>query len=121
MLCIIVRGSAQFLLPGLHFPSLPCACRCAVITEYAREQLAQKGVRIVVPGEKERVVVCLSDDKQSSESQETTEQQQQRDGENENEMEKGESGDKTEEESLSNASVGERCEVGMGGEDASHT
>lgn len=85
---------------------------CAVITEYAREQLAQKGVRIVVPGEKERVVVCLSDDKQSSENQETTEQQQS-DGDNENEMEKGKSGDKTEEESFSTTSVGERCEQGL--------
>lgn len=69
-----------------------------------------------MPGEKERVVVCLSDDKQSSENQETTEPQQ-RDGENESETEKEKSGEKTEEESFITASVGERCEVGfMGGQ-----
>uniref|UniRef100_A0A673FPT9 tRNA (guanine(26)-N(2))-dimethyltransferase n=1 Tax=Sinocyclocheilus rhinocerous TaxID=307959 RepID=A0A673FPT9_9TELE len=28
---------------------------CAVITEFAREQLAQRGIRILVPGEKDRV------------------------------------------------------------------
>ncbi|XP_031417784.1 tRNA (guanine(26)-N(2))-dimethyltransferase isoform X2 [Clupea harengus] len=84
---------------------------CAVITEYARERLAQRGVRIVVPGEKERVVVCLSEDNESSETQKTTEQQQQG-KEGENETEKG--GDKKEEEeSFVTASVGERCEKGL--------
>lgn len=36
--------------------------RCAVITEFARELLAQRGVKVVVPGEKERVVVSLSEE-----------------------------------------------------------
>ncbi|XP_048103772.1 tRNA (guanine(26)-N(2))-dimethyltransferase isoform X1 [Alosa alosa] len=81
---------------------------CAVITEYAREQLAQKGVRIVVPGEKDRVVVCLSEDQQSSENQESTEQQQKDD-----ETEKEKCGDKTEVESVITASVGQRCEHGL--------
>ncbi|TKS68644.1 tRNA (guanine(26)-N(2))-dimethyltransferase [Collichthys lucidus] len=35
---------------------------CAVITEFARELLAQRGVKVVVPGEKERVVVSLSEE-----------------------------------------------------------
>ena len=66
-------------------------------------------MRIVVPGEKERVVVCLSEDNESSETQKTAEQQQQG-KEGENETEKG--GDKKEEEeSFVTASVGERCEV----------
>ncbi|XP_062400236.1 tRNA (guanine(26)-N(2))-dimethyltransferase [Sardina pilchardus] len=86
---------------------------CAVITEYARERLAEKGVRIVVPGEKERVVVCLSEDKQSSENHESTEheQQQQQQLEDETENEKG--GDKPGEEGVITASVGQRCEQGL--------
>ncbi|XP_004084262.1 tRNA (guanine(26)-N(2))-dimethyltransferase [Oryzias latipes] len=35
---------------------------CAVITEFARDLLTQRGVKVVVPGDKERVVVSLSDD-----------------------------------------------------------
>lgn len=35
---------------------------CAVITEFARDVLAQRGVKVVVPGETERVVVSLSEE-----------------------------------------------------------
>ncbi|XP_030638692.1 tRNA (guanine(26)-N(2))-dimethyltransferase [Chanos chanos] len=70
---------------------------CAVITEYAREQLAQKGVRIVVPGEKERVVVCLSEKDNGTEGQETTEQQESEENVKE----------------FITCSVGERCEQGL--------
>uniref|UniRef100_A0A8C2JGM9 tRNA (guanine(26)-N(2))-dimethyltransferase n=1 Tax=Cyprinus carpio TaxID=7962 RepID=A0A8C2JGM9_CYPCA len=57
---------------------------CAVITEFAREQLAQRGVRILVPGERDRVVVRLSEEKNGTEDQEYI-----------------------------TASVGERCEQGL--------
>ncbi len=33
-----------------------------MITEFARDLLAQRGVKVVVPGEKERVVVSLSEE-----------------------------------------------------------
>ncbi len=33
-----------------------------MITEFARDVLAQRGVKVVVPGEKERVVVSLSEE-----------------------------------------------------------
>uniref|UniRef100_A0A9J8DA80 tRNA (guanine(26)-N(2))-dimethyltransferase n=1 Tax=Cyprinus carpio carpio TaxID=630221 RepID=A0A9J8DA80_CYPCA len=62
---------------------------CAVITEFAREQLAQRGVRILVPGERDRVVVRLSEEKNGTEHQE---------------------GGKKE---YITASVGERCEQGL--------
>ncbi|XP_041838700.1 tRNA (guanine(26)-N(2))-dimethyltransferase isoform X2 [Melanotaenia boesemani] len=35
---------------------------CAVITEFARDLFAQRGLKVVVPGEKERVVVSLSEE-----------------------------------------------------------
>lgn len=46
--------------------SLP---RCAVITEFARDLLAQRGVKVVVPGEKERVVVSLSEETNEADAQ----------------------------------------------------
>lgn len=76
---------------------------CAVITEFAREQLAQRGVRILVPGEKDRVVVELSEEKNGIKDQEATEQP-----ENE-QQEEEESNDKE----LITASVGEKCEQGL--------
>lgn len=33
-----------------------------MITEFARDLLAQRGVKVVVPGEKERVVVSLAEE-----------------------------------------------------------
>lgn len=33
-----------------------------MITEFARDLLAQRGVKVLVPGEKERVVVSLSEE-----------------------------------------------------------
>ncbi|XP_061685266.1 tRNA (guanine(26)-N(2))-dimethyltransferase [Syngnathoides biaculeatus] len=42
---------------------------CAVITEFSREVLAQRGVKVLVPGEKERVVVSLSDDPNEADMQ----------------------------------------------------
>ncbi|CAB1344437.1 unnamed protein product [Coregonus sp. 'balchen'] len=69
------------------------AILCAVVTEFAREQMAQRGVKVVVPGEKERVVVNLADEKKE-----------------ETEMQTGEKGG---EEPVVTASVGERCENGL--------
>ncbi|XP_063062157.1 tRNA (guanine(26)-N(2))-dimethyltransferase isoform X2 [Engraulis encrasicolus] len=103
---------------------------CAVITEFAREQLSQKGVRLVVPGEKERVVVCLADDKdKSSENQETMDGMKEEEEEKKKEKDAGNGsettgngngkekkengGGKEEEESFVTASVGEKCEQGL--------
>ncbi len=72
-----------------------------MITEFARDQLAQRGVRILIPGEKDRVVVQLSEEKNGTVDQETPEQP-----ENEQQME--DEGDKKE---FITASVRERCEV----------
>ncbi|TRY87437.1 hypothetical protein DNTS_017195 [Danionella cerebrum] len=47
---------------------------CAVLTEFSREQLAQRGIRILVPGEKDRVVIQLSEEKNGTVSQESAEQ-----------------------------------------------
>ncbi|KAL7834152.1 hypothetical protein AOLI_G00291120 [Acnodon oligacanthus] len=63
---------------------------CAVITEFAREALAQRGVRVIVPGEKERVVVRLAEERNGGEAE----------GE-----ERG--------EEFRTASVGQRCEEGL--------
>ncbi|XDV51459.1 hypothetical protein PO909_020332 [Leuciscus waleckii] len=76
---------------------------CAVITEFARDQLAQRGVRILVPGEKDRVVVRLSEEKNGTVDQEESEQP-------ENEQLKEEEADEKE---YITASVGERCEQGL--------
>lgn len=80
---------------------MPSSIRCAVITEFAREQLAQRGVRILVPGERDRVVVRLSEEKNGTVEQEASEQL-------ENEQRKEEEADEKE---YIVASVGERCEV----------
>uniref|UniRef100_A0A8C7Q706 tRNA (guanine(26)-N(2))-dimethyltransferase n=1 Tax=Oncorhynchus mykiss TaxID=8022 RepID=A0A8C7Q706_ONCMY len=66
---------------------------CAVVTEFAREQMARRGVKVVVPGEKERVVVNLADEKKE-----------------ETEMQTGEEGG---EEPVVTASVGECCKNGL--------
>lgn len=66
---------------------------CAVITEFAREVLAQRGVRVVVPGEKERVVVSLAEEKNEADVQ--TEQKN------------------GAEEPTETATVGEKCELGL--------
>ncbi|XP_017261410.1 tRNA (guanine(26)-N(2))-dimethyltransferase [Kryptolebias marmoratus] len=42
---------------------------CAVVTEFARDVLAQRGVKVVVPGEKEKVVVSLSEETNEGDAQ----------------------------------------------------
>ncbi|RVE75956.1 hypothetical protein OJAV_G00003840 [Oryzias javanicus] len=66
---------------------------CAVITEFARDLLTQRGVKVVVPGETERVVVSLSDDKNEAEVQ-----PEQNNGA---------------EEPLCSVTAGEKCERGL--------
>ncbi|KAF6729238.1 tRNA (guanine(26)-N(2))-dimethyltransferase [Oryzias melastigma] len=66
---------------------------CAVITEFARDLLTQRGVKVVVPGETERVVVSLSDDKSEADVQ-----AEQNNGA---------------EEPLCSVTAGEKCEQGL--------
>ncbi|KAM4611712.1 tRNA (guanine(26)-N(2))-dimethyltransferase [Polymixia lowei] len=66
---------------------------CAVITEFAREQMAQRRVKLVVPGEKERVVISLSEEKT-----ETDGPPEEKDGG---------------EEPVVTATVGQKCENGL--------
>uniref|UniRef100_A0A8B9KRL8 tRNA (guanine(26)-N(2))-dimethyltransferase n=1 Tax=Astyanax mexicanus TaxID=7994 RepID=A0A8B9KRL8_ASTMX len=72
---------------------------CAVITEFARETLASRGVRIAVPGEKERVVVSLSDEMNGEERDGRTEQEQGK--------------ERQEAKEFRTTSVGECCEDGL--------
>lgn len=65
--------------------------RCAVITEFARDLLAQRGVKVLVPGERERVVVSLSE-----EANEADVPPEEKNGA---------------EEPAATATVGEKCEV----------
>lgn len=63
-----------------------------MLTEFARDVLARRGVKLVVPGETERVVVSLSEEEEADEP-----------------MEK-----KRAESPTVTAAVGERCEVREG-------
>lgn len=75
----------------MHFS--PSLSRCAVITEFAREVLAQRGVKVVVPGERERVVVSLAEET------------------NEADVQMEEKKKNGAEEPAVTAAVGEKCEV----------
>ncbi|KAM4594249.1 tRNA (guanine(26)-N(2))-dimethyltransferase isoform 2-T4 [Fundulus diaphanus] len=66
---------------------------CAVITEFARDLMAQRGVKVLVPGEKERVVVSLSEETNEADVQAVEEN-----GAGEPEV---------------TARVGEKCEKGL--------
>ncbi|KAG8014564.1 tRNA (guanine(26)-N(2))-dimethyltransferase [Nibea albiflora] len=65
---VIKEGKASILFPSANevfynpVQEFNRDLTCAVITEFARELLAQRGVKVVVPGEKERVVVSLSEE-----------------------------------------------------------
>ncbi|KAL1265923.1 hypothetical protein QQF64_003950 [Cirrhinus molitorella] len=106
---VVKEGKAAILFPSANevfynpVQEFNRDLTCAVITEFAREQLAQRGVRILVPGEKDRVVVQLSEEKNGTVDQEASEQP-------ENEPQKEEEGD---EKDYITASVGERCEQGL--------
>ncbi|KAG9337366.1 hypothetical protein JZ751_028786 [Albula glossodonta] len=89
---VVKEGKAAILFPSANevfynpVQEFNRDLTCAVITEYVREQLAQRGVRVLVPGEKERVVVSLSEESQGKEEQE---QQQEEKKEEENEKDGG--------------------------------
>ncbi|CAJ1052918.1 tRNA (guanine(26)-N(2))-dimethyltransferase [Xyrichtys novacula] len=65
---VVKEGKASILFPSANevfynpVQEFNRDLTCAVITEFAREMLAQWGVKVVVPGEKERVVVSLSEE-----------------------------------------------------------
>lgn len=72
---VVKEGKASILFPSANevfynpVQEFNRDLTCAVITEFAREVLAQRGVRLVVPGEKERVVVSLSEEANEADAQ----------------------------------------------------
>ncbi|KAJ8383746.1 hypothetical protein AAFF_G00215880 [Aldrovandia affinis] len=103
---VVKEGKAAILFPSANevfynpVQEFNRDLTCAVVTEYVREQLAQRGVRVLVPGEKERLVVNLSEESQGTEEQELQQQQE-------------EEKEEEEEEEVETAVVGERCERGL--------
>ncbi|XP_060943964.1 tRNA (guanine(26)-N(2))-dimethyltransferase [Limanda limanda] len=65
---VVKEGKAAILFPSANevfynpVQEFNRDLTCAVITEFARELLAQRGIKVVVPGETERVVVSLSEE-----------------------------------------------------------
>uniref|UniRef100_A0A665VYY1 tRNA (guanine(26)-N(2))-dimethyltransferase n=1 Tax=Echeneis naucrates TaxID=173247 RepID=A0A665VYY1_ECHNA len=65
---VVKEGRASILFPNANevfynpVQEFNRDLTCAVITEFARDLLAQRGVKVVVPGEKERVVVSLAEE-----------------------------------------------------------
>ncbi|XP_040001474.1 tRNA (guanine(26)-N(2))-dimethyltransferase isoform X2 [Xiphias gladius] len=96
---VVKEGKAAILFPNANevfynpVQEFNRDLTCAVITEFARDLLAQRGVKVVVPGEKERVVVSLSE-----EQNEADVQMEEKNG--------------AEEPALT-AKVGEKCELGL--------
>ncbi|XP_072240718.1 tRNA (guanine(26)-N(2))-dimethyltransferase [Leuresthes tenuis] len=96
---VVKEGKAAILFPSANevfynpVQEFNRDLTCAVITEFARDLLARRGVKVVVPGEKERVVVSLSE-----ETNETDVQNEEKNGA---------------EEPKVTATVGEKCELGL--------
>ncbi|XP_047434611.1 tRNA (guanine(26)-N(2))-dimethyltransferase isoform X2 [Mugil cephalus] len=92
---VVKEGKAAILFPNANevfynpVQEFNRDLTCAVITEFARDQLAQRGVKVVVPGEKERVVVSLSEDANEAEEKNGAE------------------------EPPVTAEIGEKCELGL--------
>ncbi|XP_077460951.1 tRNA (guanine(26)-N(2))-dimethyltransferase [Stigmatopora argus] len=65
---VVKEGKATILFPSANdvfynpVQEFNRDLTCAVITEYSREILAQRGIKVLVPGEKEQVLVTLPDD-----------------------------------------------------------
>ncbi|XP_072318372.1 tRNA (guanine(26)-N(2))-dimethyltransferase [Eucyclogobius newberryi] len=65
---VVKEGKAAILFPSANevfynpVQEFNRDLTCAVITEFARDVLAQRGVKVEVPGEREPVVVSLSDE-----------------------------------------------------------
>ncbi|XP_070838793.1 tRNA (guanine(26)-N(2))-dimethyltransferase isoform X1 [Chaetodon trifascialis] len=72
---VVKEGKAAILFPSANevfynpVQEFNRDLTCAVITEFARDLLAQRGVKLVVPGEKERVVVSLSEETNEADAQ----------------------------------------------------
>uniref|UniRef100_A0A8B9KM53 tRNA (guanine(26)-N(2))-dimethyltransferase n=1 Tax=Astyanax mexicanus TaxID=7994 RepID=A0A8B9KM53_ASTMX len=102
---VVKEGKAAILFPSANevfynpVQEFNRDLTCAVITEFARETLASRGVRIAVPGEKERVVVSLSDEMNGEERDGRTEQEQGK--------------ERQEAKEFRTTSVGECCEDGL--------
>ncbi|KAL3066291.1 hypothetical protein OYC64_016278 [Pagothenia borchgrevinki] len=68
---VVKEGKAAILFPSANevfynpVQEFNRDLTCAVLTEYAREVLAQRGVKLVLPGETERVVVSLSEEEEA--------------------------------------------------------
>uniref|UniRef100_H3DN92 tRNA (guanine(26)-N(2))-dimethyltransferase n=1 Tax=Tetraodon nigroviridis TaxID=99883 RepID=H3DN92_TETNG len=66
---VVKEGKAAILFPSANevfynpVQEFNRDLTCAVITEFARDFLSQRGVKLVVPGEQERVVVSLGEEK----------------------------------------------------------
>ncbi|KAG7460423.1 tRNA (guanine(26)-N(2))-dimethyltransferase [Solea senegalensis] len=96
---VVKEGKAAILFPSANevfynpVQEFNRDLTCAVITEFARDLMAQRGVKVVVPGEKDRVVVSLSE-----ETNEADAQVEEKNG--------------AEEQSIT-ATVGEKCDRGI--------
>ncbi|XP_042341042.1 tRNA (guanine(26)-N(2))-dimethyltransferase [Plectropomus leopardus] len=96
---VVKEGKASILFPSANevfynpVQEFNRDLTCAVITEFARDLLAQRGVKVLVPGEKERMVVSLSE-----ETNEADAQTEEKNGA---------------EEPAVTATVGEKCESGL--------
>uniref|UniRef100_A0A4W6E5N6 tRNA (guanine(26)-N(2))-dimethyltransferase n=1 Tax=Lates calcarifer TaxID=8187 RepID=A0A4W6E5N6_LATCA len=72
---VVKEGKASILFPSANevfynpVQEFNRDLTCAVITEFARDLLAQRGVKVVVPGEQERVVVSLSEETNDADTQ----------------------------------------------------
>ncbi|XP_060768058.1 tRNA (guanine(26)-N(2))-dimethyltransferase isoform X2 [Neoarius graeffei] len=105
---VVKEGKASVLFPSANevfynpVQEFNRDLTCAVITEFARETLAQRGVRILVPGEKDGVVVSLMEEEKNGKE---TEQAEEKEEESVQEERK--------EVEFKTAMVGERCEEGL--------
>uniref|UniRef100_A0A667WJS3 tRNA (guanine(26)-N(2))-dimethyltransferase n=1 Tax=Myripristis murdjan TaxID=586833 RepID=A0A667WJS3_9TELE len=72
---VVREGKASILFPSANevfynpVQEFNRDLTCAVITEFARDQLAQRGLKVLVPGETERVVVSLAEEKNEADAQ----------------------------------------------------
>ncbi|XP_038146571.1 tRNA (guanine(26)-N(2))-dimethyltransferase [Cyprinodon tularosa] len=72
---VVKEGKAAILFPNANevfynpVQEFNRDLTCAVITEFARDLMAQRGVKLLIPGEKERVVVSLSEDTNEADMQ----------------------------------------------------
>ncbi|CAL8331960.1 unnamed protein product [Lota lota] len=108
---VVKEGKAAILFPSANevfynpVQEFNRDLTCAVLTEFAREWMAKKGVKLLVPGEKERVVVSLSEEEKESASGPAAEEEEEKEEEDEKRI--GEEG------LTATATVGETCEKGL--------